>query len=63
MKGKPKFDKNYKSWPVVSYISLHVFFHHALYCSDEEIEMLTQHITEDIISRNKIVKALDGDKK
>lgn len=31
--------------------------------SDEDIAMLTKHITEDIISRNKIVKALDGDKK
>ncbi|EFO22174.1 hypothetical protein LOAG_06316 [Loa loa] len=30
--------------------------------SDEDIAMLTKHITEDIISRNKIVKALDGDK-
>ncbi|VDM07915.1 unnamed protein product [Wuchereria bancrofti] len=29
---------------------------------DEDIAMLTKHITEDIISRNKIVKALDGDK-
>lgn len=31
--------------------------------SDEDIAMLVKHITEDITSRNKIVKALDGDKK
>ncbi|KAM3722216.1 Integrator complex subunit [Dirofilaria immitis] len=30
--------------------------------SDEDIAMLTKHIYEDIVSRNKIVKALDGDK-
>ncbi|VDN05596.1 unnamed protein product [Thelazia callipaeda] len=30
--------------------------------SDEDIAVLMKHITEDIISRNKIVKALDGDK-
>ncbi|VDK69929.1 unnamed protein product, partial [Onchocerca ochengi] len=30
--------------------------------TDEDIAMLMKHIYEDIVSRNKIVKALDGDK-
>lgn len=31
--------------------------------SDEEITVIEKHITEDIINRNKIIKALDDDEK